>query len=69
MRLYSNVPVILTKPQWQALGVEEQALSLSLVGWRHIEVTADDSLQMTILPVQVTGFHGSREHCSSRPGQ
>lgn len=44
VRLYQNVPVTLTKPQWQALGVEEQTLSLSLVGWRHIEVTADDSL-------------------------
>ena len=51
-----------TQPEGQSLGVEEQALPLPLVGRGHVEVTADDPLQVAVLPVQVTRLHGPREH-------
>lgn len=59
----------LTQPQGQALRVKEQVLSFSLVSGRHVEIAADDSLQVAVLPVQVARFHGTGEHSPSRPGQ
>lgn len=60
---------MLTQPQWLSLGVEEEALPLPLVGGGHVEVAADDALQVAVLPVQVTALDGPREHRSSGPGQ
>lgn len=60
---------MLTQPQRLPLGVEEEALALPLVGGRHVEVTADDALQVAVLPVQVTALDRPREHGSSGPGQ
>lgn len=67
-----NVNIILwtcTEPQRQPLWVEEQALPLSLIRWRHVEVAADDPLQVAVLPVEVAGLDGSTEHRPPRPGQ
>lgn len=58
-----------TKPERQTLRVEEQILSLPLIGWRHVVVTTDDSLEVAVLPVEVTGLHGPAEHRPSGPGQ
>lgn len=60
---------MLTQPQWLSLGVEEEALTLPLVGVGHVEVTADDALQVAVLPVEVTALDGPCEHSSSGPGQ
>lgn len=60
---------MLTEPQRLPLGVEEQTLTLPLVGRGHVEVTADDALQVAVLPVQVTALNGTGEHGSSGPGQ
>lgn len=60
---------MLTEPQRLPLGVEEQTLAFPLVGRGHIEVTADDALQVAVLPVQVTALNGTGEHGSSGPGQ
>lgn len=59
----------LTQPQWLSLGVEEEALALPLVGGGHVEVAADDALQVAVLPVEVTALDRPGEHGSSGPGQ
>lgn len=60
---------MLTEPQGLPLGVEEEALALPLVGRGHVEVAANDALQVAVLPVQVTALDGPGEHGSAGPGQ
>lgn len=60
---------MLTEPQGLPLGVEEEALALPLVGRGHVEVAANDALQVAVLPVQVAALDGPGEHGSAGPGQ
>ena len=59
-----------TQPEGQALGVEEQAVPLvPLVGGGHVQVAADDPLQVAVLPVQLARLHGPAEHRAPGPRQ
>lgn len=46
--------------------VEERALLVVVVTVVGVEVTGDDVLEVSVLPVQVTGLDGSCEHSPVR---
>lgn len=54
-------------PEGPAARVEQRVLSAVVVAVVGVEVVADDVLQVAVLPVEVTGFDGPREHCPVRP--
>lgn len=56
-------------PQGPTSRVEEGAVEVVMVAVVGVVVFDDDVLQMGVLPVQVTGFYRSREHCPVQPGQ
>lgn len=57
----------LTVPQRPAARVEQGVLSAVVVAVVGVEVIADDVLQVAVLPVEVAGLDGPREHCPVRP--
>lgn len=52
----------LTMPQGRATCVKEGALLVVMVTVVGIEVTGDYVLEVSVLPVQVTGLNGPCEH-------
>lgn len=53
-------------PEGPAARVEQGVLSAVMVAVVGVEVIADDVLQVAVLPVEVAGLDGSREHCPVR---
>lgn len=49
-------------PQRPAVRVEERALLVVVVTVVGVEVTGDDVLEVSVLPVQVAGLDGPSEH-------
>lgn len=49
-------------PQGPAVQVEERALLVVVVTVVGVGVTGDDVLEVPVLPVQVAGLDGPREH-------
>lgn len=62
-------PLSLTVPQRPPSGVKEGAVEVVMVTVVGVVVFGDDVLQVGVLPVQVAGLDGPREHCPVRPSQ
>lgn len=54
-------------PEGPPSGVKEGVLSVVMVTVVGVQVTADNVLQVTILPVEITCLDGSCEHCPMWP--
>lgn len=54
-------------PEGPPSGVKEGVFSVVMVTVVGVQVTADNVLQVTILPVEITRLDGSREHCPMWP--
>lgn len=54
-------------PEGPPPGVKEGVFSVVMVTVVGVQVTADNVLQVAVLPVEVTGLDGSGEHCPVRP--
>jgi hypothetical protein len=54
-------------PEGPPPGVKEGVFSVVMVTVVGVQVTADNVLQVAILPVEITCLDGSREHCPMRP--
>lgn len=54
-------------PEGPPSGVKEGVFSVVMVTVVGVQVTADNVLQVTILPVEITCLDGSGEHCPMGP--